>query len=337
MAGVVIIGGGLGGLGAAWRLENLFPKDKLSYTIIDYRPRLGGSLASGQEAGFVYDFGRMLTPDSPLDSPMLLSLLGDDAFLPARTDEDGVWSALRGGHQALIDVLTRQLRAQVLTRMAVTSVGMFDSAARAKGAPRFCVCLENGTVLEASALIVAVPAVHAARMFRSLSQTAAMLLDNARYDHIARLNLGYRAEDVAGKLPDVPPREYPLTYLYRLDAPARVPSGGVLVQAGVRYDPTVGIAPHSNGDLTGEFAALFGLPETPLFEKITLWDYDEPLMWLEEDFEARMARLRYALPDGVAVAGSDYVMPSGARLSLEERFLSGVRAVDLALTTGGLT
>lgn len=336
MAGIVIIGGGLGGLGAAWRLENLFPQDKLSYTIIDYRPRLGGSLASGQEAGFIYDFGRMLTPDSPQNSPVLSGILGDDAFLPIRTDGEGVWSALRGGHQMLIDALTRQLRAQVLTRMAVTSVGMFDSAARAKGAPRFCVCLENGTVLEASGLIVAVPAIHAARMFRSLSQTAAMLLERARYDHIARLNLGYRAEDVAGKLPDVPPRDYPLTYLYRLDTPTRVPDGGVLVQVGVRYDPAVGIAPHSNGDLTGEFTALFGLPQAPLFEKIVQWDYDEPLMWLEEDFEARMARLRYALPDGVAVAGSDYVMPDGARPSLEERFLSGVRAMDWVLTAGRL-
>jgi protoporphyrinogen oxidase len=330
MRDVVIIGGGLGGLGAAYALQ----QRGVPYTLIDYRPRLGGSVGSHTVAGFTYDMARMYTFDRQ-DDPLYRQLGLTDALAVAREDDIGTWFTFWRGQQVLVDALTQPLTGKRLLRMAVTSVGMFDKAARAKGAPSFCVCLENGTVIDAAAIIVATPAVHAARMFRSLSQAAATVLEQHRYDSIARLNIGYRASDVRGKLPNTPPDEYPLTYIHTVwggDARLpRVPEGCVLVQAGVRYDPAKGIAPDSNGDVVGEFAALFGLPETPLFEAVTTWDYDEPLMWLDDDFEARMARLRYALPAGVAVAGSDYLSPRWPRLSLAERVESGVKAAEHVL------
>jgi len=327
MRDVIIIGGGLGGLGAAYTLQ----ERGIPYTLIDYRPRLGGSIGSKTVAGFTYDTGRMLTFDRQ-DAPLYQRLGLTDALAVAREDEVGTWFAFTSGQQVLVDTLTKPLTGKILWRMAVTSVGGFDKIARAKGAPPFCVCLENGTVLDAQALIVATPAVHAARMFRSLSQAASTVLENYRYDSIARLNLGYRLEDVRGKLPDAPAQDYyPLTYIHQLFGEGRAPDGCILIQAGVRYDPAKGIAPESNGDIAGGFAALYGLPETPLFEQVSAWEYDEPLMWLDEDFPARMARLRYALPDGVAVAGSDYINPHYPRPTLAERVESGMAAAERVL------
>ena len=321
MRPVVIIGGGLGGLAAAYALEGR----GVPYTIIELKPRLGGALASRRSAGFLYDSSRMLTQDRP-DDPLFARLGLADALEVVRTDEDGDWAAFCDGHQALIDTLAAPLTGTVLYRMAATSAGEFDARDRARGAPRFCVCLENGTVIDASGLIVAAPAHYAERILRSLNTGAASLLDDYRYDSIARVNLGYKLEDVGGKLPETPPSEYPLTYIHTLTLPPRVPDDGVLVQAGIRFDPAKGLSPETGGDAAGAFAALFGLPERPLFEHVSLWPEDEPLMWLDDDFGTRMERLTYALPEGAAVAGSDYVVTGDHRPTLAERVQSGFDA-----------
>lgn len=321
MRPVVIIGGGLGGLAAAYALESR----GVPYTIIELKSRLGGSLASNHSAGFLYDTARMLTQDSA-DDPIFAQLGLIDALDVVRVDEDGDWVAFREGHQALIDALERPLTGNILYRMAVTSAGEFDARDRARGAPRFCVCLENGTVIDSSALIVAAPARYAERILRSLDPGAASLLDQYRYDSVARLNIGYWSEDVRGKVPDTPPIDYPLTYIHQVTIPERVPEGGVLIQAGVRFDPIKGLAAEAGGDVAGAFAALFGLPETPLFEHISVWPEDEPLRWLDDDFETVIEKLYYALPEGAAVAGSDYVVTGDHRPTLAERIHSGFEA-----------
>lgn len=326
MRDVVIVGGGLGGIAAARVLHDR----RVPYTIIELKPRLGGSVGSSRAAGFTFDSGRMLTQDRPDDS--VFTQLGlADALVTVRTDDDGHWTAFRGGQQTLVDAVTRPLNGQVLYRMAVTSAGEFDAAARAKGAPRFCVCLENGTVIDCRALIVAAPARHAERILRSLNPAAAAALVDYRYDSIARLNIGYRADVVRGRLPEVPPAGYPLTYIHTLTNPSRVPEGSVLIQAGVRFDPNKGLSPETHGDVAGAFAALFGLPETPDFDHVDVWPEDEPLMWLDDDFAARMERLNYALPEGAAVAGSDYVVTGDHRPTLAERIQSGFDAAARVL------
>lgn len=326
MRDVLIIGGGLGGLAAAYRLQ----ARGVPYTLIEIKPRLGGSVASSRAAGFTFDSGRMLTQDRP-DESVFVQLGLSGALMRVRVDEDGEWMAFAEGQQMLVDALARPQTGQVLYRMAVTSAGEFDAAARRKGAPRFCVCLENGTVIDCRAIIIAAPARHSERILRSLSPGAASLLENYRYDTIARLNVGYRAEQVQHLLPDVPPAAYPLTYIHAITLPSRVPEDSVLVQAGIRYDPDKGLLPESNGDAVGAFAALFGLPDAPRFEDVSIWPEAEPLMWLDDDFGTRIERLRYALPDGAAVAGSDYVVTGDHRPTLAERLNSGFEAAERVL------
>ncbi len=51
MAEVIIVGGGLTGISAAWELE----QQHIPYRLIEVKNRLGGSIVTRCEAGFVLD------------------------------------------------------------------------------------------------------------------------------------------------------------------------------------------------------------------------------------------------------------------------------------------
>lgn len=324
---VVIIGGGLSGLAAAYELETL----GISYTLIEVKPRLGGEIFSPhvEEQGvrFVADDGPMLTLDSP-DSSFIQRLGLHDQIVTARTDEDGDWIGFRGGTQTLSDILSRPLQAEnahgmTMMRMAVSTIGQIDL-------PRvgrvFVICMENGMVLDARAMIVAAPARYAERIFHTLKPEISYRLLDYRYDAIARVSLGYRTEDI-GVVPLEPPQDYPLTYVHALthaQAPERVPDGYTLVQAGIRYEPDKTLPP----DVVGQLAALMGWPLNPVFERIAIWPESEPLMWLRDDFEQKMAEIRHFLPEGVALAGSDYIVTHHHRPTLQERYDQGIAAAQ---------
>lgn len=318
----VIVGAGVSGLAAAFRLE----ASHVPYTLIEIKSGLGGSLQTIEREGFAADSGRMVTFDDPADD--VWAMLALEAELqPSGSAGIECGSIFRHGQRAVVNALAGPLKGEVLCRMAVTSTGEFDAAARRRGFPRFCVCLENGTVLDADALVLAVPARIAERILRSLRPASAARLEGYRYDSIARLSLGYRTADILGKLPDMPPVDYPITYIESTDAPERVPAGCTLIQLGVRYDPHKGVAPESNGDLAGQVTALFDLPSDPPFEHLSVWPDDEPLEWLQDGFPARVEALHRALPEGVAIAGSDYVV-TDRRPTLADRIRSGFAAAE---------
>ncbi|MFN8560127.1 MAG: hypothetical protein U0703_00460 [Anaerolineae bacterium] len=105
-----------------------------------------------------------------------------------------------------------------MKRMAVSSVGLIEAG-------HFGICLENGLLLDARAVIVTAPARYAEHMLRTLAPDAALLLVDYRYDPVVRVSLGYRADD-APELPDNPP----LKFLQRYEMPERVPAGHVLIR-----------------------------------------------------------------------------------------------------------
>lgn len=322
---VVIIGGGLGGLAAAHELESL----GISYTLIEVKPRLGGGICSSiQEEGgvrFLVDDGAMLTLDAP-DAPFIQRLGLSEAVFRARTDEDGEWLAFREGSQTLVDALARPLLAEhtqgmTMMRMAVSTIGQIDLP---RSGQVFVICMENGMVLDARALIVAAPARYAERIFHTLKPEISYRLLDYRYDSLARVSLGYRTAEV-GAVPLEPPPDFPVTYIHSLtheQAPERVPPGYSLIQAGVRYEPNKGLSP----DVVGELAALMGWPLNPTFERINIWPETEPLMWLRDDFAAKIDEIHHLLPEGVALAGSDYIVTGDHRPTLQERYDQGIAA-----------
>lgn len=316
MRDAVIIGGGLSGLAAAWTLQQA----GIRFTLIEVKPRLGGSIASHTAAGFIMDSGPMIHTIADHDAfTAYLGQLGlGEAFqvLPPEGDHPGPRILFNQGSAVLIDALAARITAPRLMRMAVSTLGFMD----APGYRRFSICLENGMLLDADALIIAAPARHAERMLHTLAPEISFALLDYRYDHIARVSLGYSAPDLP-RIPDEIPQGYPVTALYHTAHPQRVLPDGMTLQTSVRFDPAKGLS----SDIVGELAALMGWPLNPAADHIAIWPESDPIMWVDDDHSATMRTIDQLLPDGVALAGSDYIA-SGTPPCLDERIGQGQTA-----------
>ncbi len=93
---VVIIGGGIAGLTAAYRLQSA-DTGKLGYHLIEASPRLGGKIVTEHTDGFTIEGG----PDSVIpQKPWALELMRElglgDRLLPSNDDRGGTWVLHRG-------------------------------------------------------------------------------------------------------------------------------------------------------------------------------------------------------------------------------------------------
>lgn len=285
MAEVLILGGGLTGLTAALEVQRL----GLPYTLIEVKARLGGAILSQRQAGFVFDGGPFLL--ERYDKWPWLTDLGLSAEVhPLSLYRDGQMVYFRGGTQQLVDALAARLTGAVLTRMAASSVGPVEGA--------FGVCLENGVLRTADAVIIALPARYAAHLIYDLAPEAAALLEDYRYDPVARVSLGYRRADLPGDLPEADGTR--LKFLQAFTLPGRVPEGGVYVRAGVRVAPG-----ESEADWLAAARAIIG-PAEPLAAWARFWPEADPLTGRLPEFGDTLATIRAALPPRVALCGSDY-------------------------------
>jgi protoporphyrinogen oxidase len=323
---VVVIGAGLSGLAAALELE----RAAVSYTLIEVKRRLGGSLASDPHppvdpdlrGQFVIDTGPMAQRVGNVSAlEAYLNALGlEDALIRVPDDDWGARVMFRAGAGMLIDALAGRITAPVMRRMAVSTLGYIDDRRS-----RCAICLENGMLLDAKALIVAAPARHAERMFHTLVPEISFKLVDYRYDSIARVSLGYSASDVS-MIPAEPPDDYPVNSVDHTAAAGRAPENCALIQVGVRFDPDKGVP----ADVVGQVAALFGWPLNPLAEVVTVWPEADPLMWLDEAHPANLRHIGSLLPDNVAIAGSDY-LPVNEPPRLDARIASGQAAARRVL------
>ncbi len=290
MQDVIIVGGGLTGMSAAWELE----QRRIPYRLIEVKNRLGGSIVTRREAGFVLD-GAGLDHEQYDDWAFLAELGLENALVPMGKYRDGQLVTFRDGTQTLTDAIERRLTAPIMKRMAVSSLGHI-------GAGNFGVCLENGLMLDARAVIVTAPARYAEHMLRSLEPSAALLLMDYRYDPVVRVSLGYRAEDVTSIPKAGFSANLPLKFIQRYTLPERVPAGHVLIRAGIRLDETV----KSPDDALRRVRDLLNVPADPVVQWAYYWAEADPLSrYLPEHAEA-MDALDRLLPSGVVVAGSDY-------------------------------
>lgn len=298
MRDVVIIGGGLSGLSAACELESL----KIPYRLIEVKKRLGGSIMSYRQDGFVLEGGSFA-----------FSAVGDWSFLPDYGFENALcdvrdghersymssfahtrsqWVAFKEGTQALTDALAKKLTGTFLHRMAVSSLGELDG--------RYTICMENGLMLDAAAIIIAAPARHAERMLRTLQPEVAQRLFTYGYDTITYLAMGYRREDVP--LPPSLPWDMAVPYFWWTDDPNRVPEGHILLQTGIRTPLNLAASDklihtiHEEVKATGQ----------PVMTHLDYWPEADPLPPHSRDFSTRMAELHAMLPPGIALAGNDY-------------------------------
>jgi protoporphyrinogen oxidase len=285
---ILIVGGGLTGLAAAWELERL----GADYRLVEVKSRLGGSIITRREKGFILDGGAFL-----IEKYGEWSFLEDvglgDALEYAGRYRDGELVYFRDGTQTLVDALASRLRGTIMQRMAVSSVGTFHGG--------FGVCLENGVLLEATGVILAAPARYAERMLRTLLPDAAAYFAGYQYDPVVRVSLGYRAQDVPG-LPERPEGGL-FRFVEGCTFPSRIPEGHVLIRAGVRLDrdPTV---------MTPDQALVCvrsWLPDSePVVEWATYWAEDHSLTRALPEHLAMMTQIEASLPRGLVLVGSDY-------------------------------
>lgn len=307
MRDVVVIGGGLSGLAACYELE----KANLRYTLIEVKPRVGGGIQSIAERGFVMDAGALVFRS--LAEEFWLTELGLNEQVCPVADDAFVF---RAGAASLIRALASPLQGGRLMRMAVSSVGRWRG--------RFTVCLENGLVYDAGALILAVPARYAARILRNLAPEAANRLEDFRYESIWRVSLGCRVDALPPSLEDKLDETYP--FILSTDAPGRVPDRQHrLLQVGVRAAPDQ--APELVIRDTLEY---LGLSAAPIIARAYHW----PEADLHSRYDAATMRaINPQLPAGLTLIGSDYCLeaPNAKGVArLNERISMGRLAAQAA-------
>lgn len=311
MRDVVVIGGGLSGLAACYELE----KHPIRYTLIEVKRRLGGSIVSSAANGFIADASAFAVAGIE-DVALLAELsLNEDrfAFAPGQF-------GFRGGTQSLIDALARRLTGARLMRMAVSSIGTSDG--------RFTLCLENGLLLDAGAVIIAAPARYAARMLYNLAADVSDWLHGYDYDSICRVSLGYHKRD----LPRRRVRPYSVIYpfVFATDATGRVPDANhLLLQVGIRAFSDL-----SPEELIQQLIAHYGCGEHPLFARADRWDESDPLSCYDDDHVENVSAIRARLPEGISLIGSDYCLEppqKGGVARLDERLRQGRAAARAAV------
>lgn len=304
---VIVIGGGLSGLAAAYALE----QQQIHYTLIEVKRRLGGSIHSVQKAGFWLDSGALALADT-LDADWLGALGVQHKLYSLR---EGVL-AFRQGTGTLVEALAAKITAPRLMRMAVSSVGELENG-------RYGVCLENGLLLDARALIVALPARYAERLFYSSIPALSAALRGYHYDSVYRVSLGYRSVDVPPALPNL--RDMAYAFVHRTDEEGRVPAGHTLLQIGLRIDPQRQATESAMVEL---LQAVYQLP-APLVSHVGYWAEADPISCYDDAHAQWVRELRASLPPAIALIGSDYALhpPSTKGVArLDERIAQGTHA-----------
>jgi protoporphyrinogen oxidase len=289
MPDVIVIGGGLSGLAAAWELE----RQAVPYTLIEVKGRLGGSIISERRDEFVMDGG-----------PFVMAQSGEWAWLDDLGLSDALYKlgqlpnqhpivAFKDGTQTLVDALARQLiTGRIMPRMSVSTLGEVDG--------QFAVCLENGMVIQAAALIVAAPARYAERMFYTFQPKISEYLLDFHYDPITHVSLGYPAE--AFPLPFEAPPDAAFAFGHWTESEYRVPPGHVLLQVGVRF-PLSRTTPEG---VIGALLHAMNWPAEPVISRVDYWPESHCLNPHHPEHVETMQAISEHLPPGVALIGSDY-------------------------------
>jgi len=304
MRDVLIIGGGLSGLAAAHELQNL----NIPYRLIEVKKRLGGSIVSQTRDGFVLDGGGFAFPRNA-DWSFLGEIDLQDALCPVQNIHNHDLVAFKNGTQTLVDALANTLKGTIIKRMAVSSLGTLEK--------NFAICLENGLMLDAAALIVAAPARHTERMFRTLTPEFSLRLFDYSYDTITRLSLGYRKADLP--MPPRFPWDMAVPFYSWTDDPHRVPADHILLHVGLRF-PLEKTTPEALIQTIHEQVKAGG---EPVVTHVDFWPEADPLPPHTAGFAEKMTALESLLPERIALAGSDY-----HGLSLDARIASGRKAAQ---------
>ena len=225
-------------------------------------------------------------------------------FVSFRDGTEELIQALRAGLTGTLEAGTR------LTRLERIAAGRYSLALEAANGGA------GGRVMEADAVLLAIPAFTAADLVRTLAPTAAGLLDGIRYVSTGTISLAFQGEDVAQRLPGfglVIPRSEKrplnaLTWSSTKFPHRRAPAGYSLLRAffgGSRSPRSMELDDQELlAVVLRELRSLMGITGTPLLHRVYRWHRANPQY--DVDHLRRMDALDAALPPGVWVTGSPY-------------------------------
>lgn len=314
MRDVVVIGGGLTGLAAACELS----QHELDVTLIEVKRQLGGSIQTIQQKNSILDSSAFAIHDS-LDRDWLEALELSDAIFPLADDV----IAFKAGTGSLIKALQSKITATRLMRMAVSSIGTLKNGG-------YSICMENGLMFDAKALILAIPARYAERMFYGYINSITEQLLDYHYDNVSRVSLVCNTKKMRSHIANPPDMAY--TFIHRTSHPSRVPDGYTLLQFGIRIAPQ---RLSSNEALVKFLCEQFKLPQ-PLTWHVAHWSEADPISCYEDDHTERVQSIRAKLPDGIKLVGSDYCLEAPVKYGvahLDERIQQGITAARQVVET----
>lgn len=287
--------------------------------------RLAEPLLAGVYAGDADDLSlRMVNPS------LFAQVQREDSLLAAARDvrsgsaiaanptRGPVFAGIRGG----VARLATKAAAAVTAAGGVLHTGTTVTGLR-RMQDGWQVTTGSGDVLEYDAVVLAVPADHAARLLRTSAPFAAAALRSIEYASVAIVTLAYPASRVRGLNGTgvlVPPREgfavKGITYVtnkWEWEARAAktaTAKGTVIVRASYgRYGDATSLA-RSDAELAslarGELAAIAGLPLISVDESVRRWDSALPQYRVGHVDVVKRARDSLLDAGGVALAGAAY-------------------------------
>ena len=237
---------------------------------------------------------------------------GEDA--PKTSVPASLFVSFQDGTEELIRGLVSGLKGNLQTGARLTSLERGADGGLVLGLAQ-----EGGQaetrMLEADAVVLAVPSFAAADLVRAHAPAAAHLLAGIRYVSTGTISLGYAGDHAAERLPGfglVIPRSErkPLNAVTwsstKFDH--RAPKGHSLLRAffgGSRSPESMELSDEELLAMTRrELATLAGVKAEPLFSRVYRWHRANPQY--DVDHLQRVDALEAALPDGVYVTGSPY-------------------------------
>lgn len=314
---VAILGGGISGLACAMRLRTVAPS--LGVTVIEARPRPGGKVVGTEIGRCIVDGGPDLCVEGTLAATHLYEILSlGDHMIPVNPDRlptfrrsgesfvptagvitDGLVTMRRGMH----DIIDRLLHA--LRGVTIRTSCIVRAVERANG--RWRVATADGQLIESRAVLSALPAPHAGRIFGSVAPSLAHAASRVRYLPMTTVSTAWRAADIGRALDatgyvDANPEPGSVsacTWTTR-KIPSRAPAGVELLRGYVRSaDPDAATIMavedmRSSASITGQ----------PLWTRAFAWE--EALPQYPRDHAAAVAAIRAELAaiDGFAIAGA---------------------------------